>query len=97
MADTHFGGGLIGKRRVVDEVLGTRPSEPVSGDFYFDTRFNRMAVYNSNQWWYANFTTTTSTSTSTTTTSTSTTTTSTSTSSSTSTSTSSSTSTTTTF
>jgi len=96
MADTHFG-ALRSKKRVVDEVLGTRPSQPTTGDFYFETATNRMVVYNSNQWFYAQFTTTTSTSTSTTSTSTSTTSTSSSSSTTTSTSSSTSTSTTTTL
>lgn len=94
--NTHFG-ALAGRRRTIDPVLGTLPTLPTDGDFYFDTRNNRMVVYLSSQWLYANFTTTTSTSTSTTTTSTSTTTTSTSTSTSTSSTTSTSTSTTTTL
>ena len=66
MADTHFS-SLIRIRRVVDETLGVRPSEPVTGDFYFDSRNNRWAVYDTNQWLYAAVSTTTSTSTSTTT------------------------------
>jgi hypothetical protein len=79
MADTHFS-KLVGKKQALDETLNAQPTNPRQGDFYFDTRNNRMAVYNGGQWVYRAFTTTTSTSTSTTTTSTSTTTTSTSTS-----------------
>lgn len=93
MSDTHYS-GLVRKKRVL---FDAPPAEPQTGDFYYDNKNNRMAVYNSNQWFFAAFTTTTSTSTSTTSTSTSTTSTSTSTSSSTTTSTSTSTSTTTTL
>ena len=98
MPDTHFS-KLRGKRQVIDETLNLQPTDPQVGDFYFDSRNNRMAVYTgpTNKWVYAAFTTTTSTSTSTTTTSTSTTTTTTSTSTSTSSSTTTSTSTTTTL
>ena len=98
MASTHFT-NLRGRRRRILLGIGsnTLPTEPVTGDFFFDTQANAMWVYDTNQWYHANYTTTTSTSTSTTSTSSSTsTTTSTSTSTST-TSTSSSTSTTTTI
>lgn len=77
--------------------LTTAPTEPVTGEMYYDTAQNKLFIYNGTAWKSASFTTTTSTSTSTTSTSTSTTSTSTSSSTSTSTSTSSSTSTTTTL
>ena len=96
MPSTHIT-QLRNKRRVIQTATAVFPSEPVTGDFFWDASNNAMWVYDTNQWYHANFTTTTSTSTSTTSTSTSTTSTSSSTSSSSSTSTSTSTSTTTTL
>src|SRR3990167_2066103 len=96
MAYTTFS-RLINRKRRIQTNTEAFPTEPVTGDFFFDSFSNVEWVFQTNQWYYAQFTTTTSTSTSTTSTSTSTTSTSSSTSSSTSTSTTTSTYTTTTL
>lgn len=68
---THFT-NLRGTRRRIELSIGSLPSNPVTGDFFWDSTTNTMRVYDNGQWYHAQFSTTTSTSTSTTSTSSST-------------------------
>ena len=66
MTGTHFS-KLSGHR----DYGNTLPSNPVTGQEYFDVTSNTHYIYDGSQWWATVFTTSTSSSTTTTTTSTS--------------------------
>lgn len=71
MADTHFS-KLVAKRQSGAGSAIPHAKDSRTGDFYWDTTSNRLAVFNGTNWVYAQFATTRSTSTSVTTTSSST-------------------------